>query len=240
VWQATSMNLAIMQPYFFPYIGYFQLMNAVDEFVIYDNIKFTKQGWINRNRILVHGTDSYITLPLRKDFDCLDVRDRYLADNWITERKKMLNRIIGAYRKAPQFNTVHPLIEQSILFEDSNLFRFVSNSLGLVRTHLGIRSSLIASSTLAVDHTLKAEEKVIAICKSRGASVYVNPIGGVELYSKEKFKAAGIELRFLKSEEVRYPQFEHDFVPWLSIVDVMMFNSQSEIQKLLVDSYSLV
>src|SRR4030042_5533275 len=98
------MKIAIMQPYFLPYIGYFQLMNAVDEFVIYDNIEFSKKGWINRNRILVNGKDSYITIPLKKDSDYLDVRDRYLAETWSSEKIKMLKRIIGSYRKAPRFD----------------------------------------------------------------------------------------------------------------------------------------
>ena len=87
------MKVGIMQPYFFPYIGYFQLMNAVDEFVVYDNIEFTKKGWINRNRILVNGKDAFITISLKKDSDYLDVRDRYLADSWSSDRVKMLNRM---------------------------------------------------------------------------------------------------------------------------------------------------
>jgi len=115
------MQLGIMQPYFFPYIGYFQLMNAVDEFVVYDNIEFTKKGWINRNRILVNGQDSFITLPLKKDSDYLDVRDRYLADSWTSEKIKMLNRIKGSYRKAIQFDFVYPVIEKCILYDESNL-----------------------------------------------------------------------------------------------------------------------
>ena len=93
------MRIAIMQPYLFPYIGYFQLMNAVDEFVIYDNIEFTKKGWINRNRILVNGRDSFITVPLKKDSDYLDVRDRYLADSWPSERVTILYRIKQSYRR---------------------------------------------------------------------------------------------------------------------------------------------
>ena len=105
-----------MQPYFFPYIGYFQLMNAVDEFVVYDNIEFTKKGWINRNRILVNGKDFYITLPIKHDSDYLYIIDRLLADTWPIERKKMLNRIIESYRKAPNFNVVFSVIEKVLLF----------------------------------------------------------------------------------------------------------------------------
>src|SRR5688572_4948402 len=106
------MKLGIMQPYLFPYIGYFQLMNAVDEFVIYDNIEFTKRGWINRNRILVNGKPVFITLPLRNDSDYLHVKDRFLADNWVLHRKKNLNRIVESYNKAPLFASAFPIIEK--------------------------------------------------------------------------------------------------------------------------------
>jgi len=224
------MKLAIMQPYLFPYIGYFQLMNAVDEFVVYDNIEFTKKGWINRNRVLVNGNDAYISFPLKKDSDYLDIRERYLAEVWITDRKKMLNRIHASYSKSPYFTDVYPVIEKAILFEENNLFLFILNSLNLVKDYLQITTSLITSSTIPVDHTLKAEKKVIEICKDRKAEVYINPIGGLGLYDKNEFKESGIELHFLKSDPIEYKQFENDFVPWLSIIDVMMFNSREQIK----------
>jgi hypothetical protein len=110
-----NMKIGIMQPYFFPYIGYFQLINYVDEFVIYDNIKYTKKGWINRNRILVNGKDVYISLPLKKDKDSLNVDERFLSDIWIMERKKMLNRIKESYKKAPNFHQVFPIIEECVI-----------------------------------------------------------------------------------------------------------------------------
>ena len=233
-----TMKIGIMQPYFLPYIGYFQLMNAVDEFVIYDNIKFTKKGWINRNRILVNGKDSYITIPLKKDSDYLDVKDRSLADSWQIDRKSMLNRISATYRKSPYFDIVYPLAEKCILCEESNLFGFILNSLQLVRQSLEISTSLVTSSTIPIDHTLKAEQKVIAICKARNAYTYLNPIGGVELYDKDRFMGEGIDLHFLKPDEFSYAQFGNGFVPWLSIIDVMMFNSKEAITKMLTQ-YSL-
>jgi hypothetical protein len=227
------MKVAIMQPYFFPYIGYFQLMNAVNEFVVYDNIKFTKKGWINRNRILVNGKDSYITIPLKKDSDFLDVRDRFLADAWFLQRNKILNRIAGSYRKSPWFDFVYPLIEKCILFEESNLFKFILNSLTLVKEHLGIKTPLLISSAIPIDHELKAEKKVAEICKARKANVYLNPIGGIQLYKKDNFKDEGIELYFLRSNDIRYKQFNNDFIPFLSIIDVMMFNSKEKIIQML-------
>jgi hypothetical protein len=234
------MNIAIMQPYFFPYIGYFQLMNAVDEFVIYDNIEFTKKGWINRNRILSHGTDSYITIPLKKDSDYLDVKDRYLAESWLSERSKMLNKIKESYRKAPFFDYVYSIIEKCILFEENNLFRFVLNSLNLIKIYLGIQTSLIVSSAIPIDNNLKAEKKVIEICKARKANVYLNPIGGVRLYDKNNFNDECIDLYFLKTNDVIYKQFDNDFIPSLSIIDVMMFNPKEKIREYLISFYTLI
>ena len=233
------MKIGIMQPYFFPYIGYFQLMNAVDEFVVYDNIEFTKKGWINRNRILANGKDSFITLPLKKDSDYLDVRDRHLANSWDSERVKMLNRIKESYKKAKQFDSVYPVIEKCILFDEFNLFNFILNSLNQIREHLEIQADLIVSSSIPVDHALKAEKKVIAICKARNANTYVNPIGGIQLYKKDEFKNQSINLHFLKANDFEYKQFNDEFVPWLSIIDVMMFNSEEKIKEYLNSYYTL-
>lgn len=227
------MKVAIMQAYIFPYIGYFQLMNAVDEFVIYDNIEFSKKGWVNRNRILVNGTDSYITFPLKKDSDYLDIKDRYLAEIWVSERKRILNRISESYRKSPNFNSAYPVIERAILSDENNLFTFILNSLNLIKEYLEIETPFVVSSTIPINHDLKAENKVIAICKARKADTYINPIGGVELYSGDNFKKEGVNLRFLKSKDIGYPQFNDDFVPFLSIIDVMMFNSKEETIKML-------
>ena len=122
-----------MQPYFLPYIGYFQLMSAVDEYIIYDNIEYSKKGWINRNRILVNGSDSFITIPLKKDSDYLNNKDRQLADSWSIERKKVMSKIVESYRKAPFFKSVTEVIERSLLCEDQNLFNFIHNSLSVVK-----------------------------------------------------------------------------------------------------------
>ena len=227
-----------MQPYLFPYIGYFQLMNAVDEFIVYDNIQFTKKGWINRNRILVNGADAYITLPLKKDSDYLDIKDRYLSDDWNTESKKMLNRITESYRKAPYFESVFPLIEKSLLFGDKQLFNFIFNSLNLTKDFLEIKTSFVISSTIPIDHHLKSTEKVIALCKHQNATTYINPIGGVELYSKEEFKNEGLELKFIKANNIIYPQFKNEFIPYLSIIDIMMFNSKEDIKNHLNNSFT--
>ena len=218
------MKIGIMQPYFLPYIGYWQLIAAVDAFVVYDNIKYTKKGWINRNRFLRNGVEDIFSLPLRKDSDFLDVNQRFLADSF--DREDFLNRFREAYRKAPEFSLVMPLLEGIIRSPASNLFDYIFASIQSVSEFLGIRTPLVVSSSIDCDHSLKAAERVQAICKALGAETYVNPFGGVELYSKEDFARNGIDLKFLKALPFEYSQGGSPFVPWLSIVDVLMFNKK--------------
>jgi hypothetical protein len=220
-----EMKLGIMQPYFFPYIGYFQLLNAVDEFVVYDNIEYTRKGWINRNRMLCNGKDAFFTIPLQKDSDFLDVRERHISENWKSEKKKILSRIFESYRKAPYIESVFPLVESCFNYEEKNLFGYIYHSIEKISGFLNISTPLVVSSTIEIDHDLRAAEKVIAICHSRRAKQYLNPIGGVKLYNREQFMKEGIELKFIRTGDVVYRQFDNEFVSSLSIMDVLMFNS---------------
>jgi hypothetical protein len=232
------MRVAVMQPYLFPYIGYFQLIASVDLFIIYDNIKYTKKGWINRNRFLRNGADVVFTVPLCKDSDFLDVKDRAVAGDF--DRAKLMNQLREAYWRAPQFKEAFPVIERSIMSPRENLFEYIHDSVVEVCSYLGIGTRIVASSSIAIDPLLKAEERVLALCKAVGASGYVNAIGGQKLYSRGEFEAQGVELKFLKSHAITYPQFGDPFVPWLSIIDVMMFNSVARIREFLETGYELV
>lgn len=232
------MKLAIMQPYFFPYIGYFQLIGAVDKFIVYDNIKYTKKGWINRNRILLNGKEALISLPLKKDSDFLDVRDRELASDF--KKDKLLNQIKEAYRQAPYFDVVFPVVEKIVHYDDCNLFRFLHNSIVTVCDYLKLDTDIAISSGIEIDHSKRSQEKVIAMCRSVGASEYINAIGGVDLYSKDDFLTEGIDLKFIKADPLEYKQSGNEFVPWLSIVDVMMFNSVESIGGYLRSGYKLI
>lgn len=232
------MKIGIMQPYFLPYIGYFQLISAVDKFVVYDNIKYTKKGWINRNRILLNGSDSVFSLPLKKDSDSRYVVQRELAADFA--RAKLLNKFIGAYMRAPQFDRVYPWLEQIVLFDEVNLFRYIYQSIVKLCKNLGIKTEIIISSDIAIDHELKGQEKVLALCKSLGCATYINAVGGIELYSKDDFRQHGIDLRFIKANHIEYDQFGAPFVPWLSIVDVLMFNSQDRVYSFISKNYELV
>ena len=225
------MKVACMQPYFLPYIGYFQLISAVDKFVVYDNIKYTKKGWINRNRFLVNGLEAVFSLPLKKDSDSLNVNQRYLADSFVPE--DLLNRFKEAYRKAPEFSSVMPLLGDIIYHPSTNLFEFIFSSIRLICNFLEIKTQLVISSSITCNHSLKSTERVQATCNSFGADTYINPVGGMDLYKKADFAENGINLKFIKALPYEYPQFGETFVPWLSVIDVLMFNSLVEIGQLI-------
>jgi hypothetical protein len=233
----VKMRLAIMQPYFLPYIGYWQLIAAVDVFVVYDNIKYTKKGWINRNRFLVNGKEALFSLPLRKDSDFLDVNQRYLADSF--DREDLIRRFREAYRKAPEFHAFMPFLENLIRFASNNLFDYILNSIYRICEFLGLKTKVIISSHIDCDHSLKSSDRVQAICKALCADTYINPIGGTELYSKEYFAQQQLSLQFLQPNLSEYSQCGNAFFPWLSIVDVAMFNTGERLRRQVSSGYKL-
>jgi hypothetical protein len=232
------MRVAIMQPYFFPYIGYFQLIGAVDLFIVYDNIKYTKKGWINRNRMLQGGKDVMFSLPLRSDSDSLDVRYRALAVDF--NRGKLLNQLHGAYGRAPHFADVLPMIERAVHHDDVNLFGYLHHALLVVCQHLGMTTPIHVSSSIEIDHSLKNQDKVIALSQAVGATTYVNAIGGLELYDPGAFLERGLTLKFIRSKPFEYRQFGDPFVPWLSIIDVLMFNTLDTVRATVSNNYEMI
>ncbi len=231
------MKVAIMQPYFFPYVGYFQLIKSVDQFVVYDNIRYTKKGWINRNRFLQNGKAAHFTVPIKKGSDRLDVRDRTVASDF--DKKKLLQKIREAYRKAPYFERGFSLFERVVLNSETNLFGFIYFSIREICKELGLETEVLISSSVDIDHSLKSQDKVIAICEHLGAAAYVNPIGGQGLYSYDDFRRHGIDLKFIRTMPIEYQQLDDAFVPWLSILDVMMFNDPAKLGQML-DHYEFV
>jgi hypothetical protein len=226
-------SVAIMQPYLLPYIGYWQLIYSVDEFVVYDNIEYTKKGWFNRNRILEIDHDRLFTVPLKKDSDYLPVSERYLSDDSDNEIARILRVIQANYKKAPLFAQAYPVMEECLLYPEKNLFAYIQNSIKIICRYLDIDTKIIVSSDVPTDHSSKGEDKVISICQALGATTYVNAIGGKELYSNERFKGQGINLKFIKTGDIAYEQFGKPFVPHLSIIDIMMFNTREEIAAML-------
>lgn len=229
------MTLAIMQPYFFPYIGYWQLLHAADTFVIYDDVNYIKQGYINRNSILAGGKEQRITLEVIGASSNKNINQIQVGNN----AKKLLKTIEQAYRKAPMYDDVFPVLSNILTNPEKKLAVYLGDAIKAIAEYLGLDITIRYSSDIEKDNSLAAQKKVIEICRNLGAKHYINSIGGKELYDKQAFEAEGITLSFLKPELMEYQQFGHEFVPFMSIIDVIMFNSKVEVQKM-IGRYVLV
>lgn len=229
-----------MQPYIFPYIGYFQLIHSVDTFVIYDDVSFIKHGWINRNNILLNGKPYRFSIPLKKLSSFTKISDTIISDvpnNWDL---KLLATIKVAYQKAPYFSNIYPLINGLFLSSANKSISIIATeSIHLVAQYLNIKTTFINTSSIFSNNYLKGESRLIDICSKLNATQYINPIGGQDLYNKINFIEKGVELNFIKSNPIFYSQFNNEFVPWLSILDVLMFNSPQEIN-LMLDQFELI
>jgi hypothetical protein len=232
------MKLAIMQPYVFPYLGYYQLIHAVDKFVIYDDVNFIKRGWINRNNILVNGSANLFSIPLKNASPNRLIKDVELAEDkkW---QDKFVKTIEHAYKKAPFYHIVYPMIKDVIMAEDRYINKMAILSLKMVSEYLEIKTIFQYTSTTYDNNELKKHDRVIDICKKENADHYINPIGGMEIYTKDQFEEHGINLSFIKMQPIRYSQNNEEFVPYLSIIDVLMFNEKDEVKEMLF-RYELV
>ena len=232
------MKVGIMQPYFMPYMGYWQLLAAVDRYVVYDDVNFIKQGWVNRNRILVNGKPGYINVPMLGAGSSRKINEIGVNNDMRLVRKNL--RMIGnLYGKAPYYREVSALLEAVLSCGKDNLAEYLTESIKAVCGYLGIGTELVISSSLDKDCSLKGQDKVLEICRLLGADEYYNAIGGRELYSGGVFAEKGISLKFLQTDDLEYGQFGQGFVGNLSIIDVMMFNSVREIKEML-EKYTLV
>ena len=233
------MKVAIMQPYIFPYIGYFQMVNMVDKFVFYDDVNYINRGWINRNRILIQGVAKYLTIPLIKAS-----QNKLINEIEIDIQSRDFNKIIKtiemAYKRAPYFTEVFEIVHEVLEKEYGTIADMAMESVKKCAGYLGLKTKFCKSSEHFSDTKgLEKAERLQAICKRLDADVYINAIGGQELYSKEDFAKQAIDLYFIKSLPMEYKQFKNKFVPWLSIIDVMMFNSKEEINEML-NKYELI
>jgi hypothetical protein len=227
------MKLGIMQPYLFPYIGYFQLIANCDLFVVHDDVQYIKGGWINRNRILINRAPHHITLPIRNDSAHLPINERCFASDFEKQKMRLLRQIHDAYGRTPFFADAYGLVRDCFHSTDDNVARFVTQTIKRCCERLAITTPLVMSSSLSKNSALQAEERVIAINKALGADIYINPIGGIELYDRENFAKHGIKLQFIRTRDFQYQQFAAPFVPSLSILDVMAFNPPEKVQDFL-------
>jgi hypothetical protein len=228
------MRLAIMQPYLFPYIGYFQLIKAVDKFILFDDVNYIKKGWINRNRILINGREFMFTIPLEKVSQNKMINEINLANDngW---KNKLLETFDAAFRKAPMYSDVFPILKEVIGVRERNLSVFIGNSIVQICNYLDIVSILELSSLKYNTTHLKGQDKILNICIQEEADTYLNSVGGAGLYSKKAFEELNINLKFLKPKLVIYPRLKVDSVPSLSIIDVMMFNEKDRVKSYLLE-----
>jgi hypothetical protein len=215
------MKLAVMQPYFFPYIGYWQLIQAADRFVIYDDVNYIPRGWVNRNRLLINGRPSYITVPLQKSSRNKRICDTFLqpSPRW---RNKMIGSIEHTYRNAPYFAEVNPVVEKAIRHDTDDLSAYLANQLQTLANFLGMSTEFVATSRVYQNNDLSGQERVLDICNREHVSAYINPRGGRALYERDEFKHHGVDLYFIETQPFTYSQRASGFVPDLSIIDVLM------------------
>jgi len=234
------LKTAIMQPYFFPYIGYFQLIHSVEQFVIYDDVTYIKNGWINRNRYLLNGQAKFFTLSLNQASSFIPINQTFILDEKYKTKQKILKTFGMAYSKAPFYKTAFGLIEEIIMNTDNNIATYNESSIRKICDYCGIKTSIYVSSKINKNVSLKSQDKVIDICKNLCTSTYVNAPGGRSLYNHEIFNDNGMELKFLRTDldQITYKQFDFPFVPGLSIIDTLMFNSVEQV-RLFLDQYSL-
>ena len=205
-----------MQPYFFPYIGYFQLVNYVDRFVLFDDVHYRNKGFIDRNTILMNGSPHSIKLQLRGASQNKLIKEIELGDNG----RKLIETVRHGYKRAEFFSKFFPVLEQILECERRNLSSFLLFLIQKITSYLDIRSEILRSSDIDLPHAGK--DKIIPMVKALGGTTYVNMIAGADMYSCAEFEREGLELRFLKPQLTEYPQLSKTFCPTLSIIDLLM------------------
>jgi hypothetical protein len=218
------MTLGIMQPYFMPYIGYYQLIQACDLFMFYDSVQYIKQGWVNRNYYVVNGEKKFFTIPLSgasSNKRIMDVKvDELGFSRW---KRKFYKTLANEYRHAPFYNEILGLLDEIFRTDRIGISDLAVRSNEVVVEYIGMKVNFDRSSRLSHSE-LNSQARVIEICKEVGATRYINPIGGVDLYSSAEFTKEGIELCFISPVIEEYGGRGDLFVPGLSILDVLMYN----------------
>ena len=229
------MKLGIMQPYFMPYIGYFQLMKAVDKYVVYDDVNYIKGGWANRNHILINGEKEMFTVTLQKASPNKLFNEIVIGDDF----KKLMKTLQMNYSRAINFDQTMVLMERIISFPNKQLAVFISNSIREILSYLSVETEILMSSEIPKDNSLRGKDKIIQICEILGADTYYNAVGGKNLYDQEEFREHGITLNFVDSLPQVYSQLHtREFVSGLSMIDVLMNNTKDKVNSLL-ESYQI-
>lgn len=227
----ATRRVAVLQPYLFPYLGTFQLARQVDRFVCFDDVAFIKKGYIHRNAVLLDGAAHAFTAPVKNAS-----QNRTIAEHdYVGEWQPLLALLQRAYAKAPQFEPVFDFVQRVLLHADENVARKNARSMAAVFAYLGLPFEHGFSSAHALPAELRASARVRAVCRAEGATTYINPTGGRALYDAADFERDGMALRFCAMRPVQYPQPSPAFVPFLSMLDVLMHCPREQVIALLDD-----
>lgn len=253
------MKLAIMQPYFMPYIGYFQAIKAVDKYILYSNLTFIKDGWMNRNRIqLRDGKVLTITVPLLHKSSNTMIYD-VQVDNSKPWQKKLLKTLLLNYKPAAYFDEIYPLLEAILSKKYDTLTELNAKTIKAIAAYLDIETEIEVDNSRFLDmeklldiveddysvmpflktHPVRKVARVLEMCRREDCHDFINAIGGRALYSKDEFRLYGIDLHFVKTHDFTYPQLVDGFESNLSIIDVLMHNGKEGTKRLL-NEYTLV
>lgn len=220
------MKVALMQPYFFPYIGYFQLIHSVDEFVIFDQAQHIRRSWITRNRILnAHKETVYINVPVCKAPRETKIKD-IIINNELNWQEKIIQQL-NYYKDAPNYSHVLEFVKECLRKEYTKLSQLNTCLLRKTCKLLNIETNItvLSESFPSIDEADDADEWGIIVSKALNATTYINAIGGKEFYNTQKYNEEGLEIKFVNPMLEPYKQFNHEFISGLSIIDVLMFNN---------------
>lgn len=234
------MKIALMQPYFFPYLGYFQLINSVDEFVIFDNAQYVRRSWMNRNRILNgHKESVFIIVPVCKAQRETKIKD-IIINNEIEWQERILNQCLH-YKNAPNYSDVRNLLEECFSQSQTNLSDFNTKLIKTICSLLGIRTTItvLSKNFPQIETAHESDEWGVQVSIASRATTYINAIGGKEFYNQQKYLANGVDIKFIHSTLTPYQQLGKNFVPGLSIIDLLMFIDRQRIVEML-DQYTLI
>jgi hypothetical protein len=235
------MKLAIMQPYFFPYLGYFGLIKHSDRFIIFEIVQFMRHGWIERNRILKVGEGwQYIRAPLAKHSQKTAIKEVRINNNELWQNK-ILQQLVHYKHRSPYYKEVIGFLENALSFKTDSITELNAHLLAETCKYIGISfcREIFSEMNIAIEKASAADEWAINICKALAADTYINPPGGMDIFDRGKYVRANINLQFLKVNLKPYKQWGGTFEKALSIIDVMMFNKPEEIQAML-DDYQIL
>ncbi|AWI25652.1 WbqC family protein [Flavobacterium pallidum] len=234
------MKIAVMQPYIFPYVTYFQLIRAVDKFVLYDDVNFIKQGWINRNNVLINNAPYLFTVPLKHQSSFAKINETMINESlYPLWKHKFLRSLEQNYKKAPCFHEVLSLVKIILETNPDTIASLACESILRVSEYLNIETVFVHSYSNYGNDFLKGEERVLDICTQENATDYLNLPGGMALYSSEHFMERNINLKFVKSGNIAYSQQRDTFTPNLSIIDILMYNEIDDVNRIL-NNYELI